>query len=117
MKIGDNVYVHGIVDEIRKDVVIIRNDGGYFGTTESEIRTSGCLTDLYIKDVHSGTVHRIGDDPHDMLTIDRGQLRYYNLQNGDGCTLGDTGMLGGYVFVDNTDEYGYNYDPREKAND
>ena len=37
MKIGDRVYVHGFVDEIRKDCVIIRNDGGYFGTVKSEI--------------------------------------------------------------------------------
>jgi hypothetical protein len=37
MKIGDRVYVHGYIDEIRKDVVIIRNSGGYFGTVKSEI--------------------------------------------------------------------------------
>ena len=37
MKIGDRVYVHGYVDEIRNDVVIIRNKGGYFGTAKSEI--------------------------------------------------------------------------------
>ena len=37
MKIGDEVYVHGYVDEIRQDTVIIRNDGGYFGTAPSEV--------------------------------------------------------------------------------
>lgn len=37
MKIGDRVLVHGYVDEIRKDTVIIRNNGGYFGTIPSEI--------------------------------------------------------------------------------
>jgi len=37
MKIGDRVYVHGHVDEIQKDTVIIRNEGGYFGTVKSEI--------------------------------------------------------------------------------
>lgn len=37
MKIGDTVYVHGYIDEIRKDVVIIRNNGGYFGTVPSEV--------------------------------------------------------------------------------
>lgn len=37
MKIGDEVYVHGYVDEIRKDVIIIRNEGGYFGTSPFEI--------------------------------------------------------------------------------
>ncbi len=37
MKIGDEVYIHGYVDEIRKDTIIIKNDGGYFGTMSSEI--------------------------------------------------------------------------------
>ena len=40
MKICDEVYVHGYVDEIRNDVVIIRNDGGYFGTVPSEVNSS-----------------------------------------------------------------------------
>lgn len=43
MKIGDEVFVHGCVDEIRKDVVIIRNKGGYFGTVPSEVIT-GVMT-------------------------------------------------------------------------
>ena len=38
MKIGDKILVRGIVDEIRKDVVIIHNEGGYFVTKESEIK-------------------------------------------------------------------------------
>lgn len=37
MKIGDEVYVHGYVDEIRKDTLIIRNKGGYFETIPSEV--------------------------------------------------------------------------------
>lgn len=37
MKIGDEVFVHGYVDEIRKDCIIIRNEGGYFGTSRGEI--------------------------------------------------------------------------------
>lgn len=37
MKVGDEVYIHGYVDEIRKDTVIIRNDGGYFGTVKNEV--------------------------------------------------------------------------------
>ena len=43
MYIGDEVYVHGYIDEVRYDetgeisVVIIRNEGGYFGTAESEV--------------------------------------------------------------------------------
>lgn len=38
IKIGDEVYIHGYVDEIRPGTIIIRNDGGYFGTIEDEIR-------------------------------------------------------------------------------
>ena len=41
MKIGDEVYIHGYVDEIRNDVVIIRNDGGYFGTIPEEVLLTG----------------------------------------------------------------------------
>ncbi len=39
MKIGDRCFVHGYVDEIRKDTVIIRNKGGYFGTDPGEVIT------------------------------------------------------------------------------
>lgn len=45
------------------------------------------LTDLFIRDKYSGSIHRIGDDPHDSLYVDEdGTVHYYNLQNGDGCT-------------------------------
>lgn len=37
MKIGDEVYIHGYIDEIRNDVIIIKNQGGYFGTIKEEI--------------------------------------------------------------------------------
>ena len=37
LKIGDEVYIHEFVDEIRTDTVIIRNDGGYFGTAPEEV--------------------------------------------------------------------------------
>ena len=37
MKIGDEVLVHGYIDEIRNDCIIIRNDGGYFGTAPHEV--------------------------------------------------------------------------------
>lgn len=36
-RIGDEVYIHGYIDEIRNDVIIIRNEGGYFGTSDREI--------------------------------------------------------------------------------
>ena len=40
MKIGDEVYVHGYVDEIRNGTIIIRNEGGYFGTAPDEVMPS-----------------------------------------------------------------------------
>ena len=67
------------------------------------------LIDLYISD--GGKIRRIGDNQHDMLTIEDGELCYYNLQNGDGCRLGEDGEW--YKFVENADEYGYNCDPRK----
>lgn len=61
MKIGDEVYVHGYVDEIRQsarnDIIIIRNEGGYFGTIENEIYM------IHIDD-HSGEVtEMVKDEP------------------------------------------------------
>lgn len=70
------------------------------------------FTDLYVKDRRTGRVFRVGDDPHDMLRIDGGKLHYENLQNGDGCVLGEDRKGCGYEFVDNTDENGFNADPR-----
>ena len=72
------------------------------------------LIDLYIKDTDFNEVHRIGDNPHDMLTIKDGKLHYTNLQNGGGCTLGEP-FTDWYEFVDNADDYGYNYDPRSEV--
>jgi len=37
MKIDDEIYVHGYLDEIRQNKVIIRNEGGYFGTVVDEL--------------------------------------------------------------------------------
>ena len=37
MTIDDEIYVHGYLDEIRQDKVIIRNEGGYFGTVADEL--------------------------------------------------------------------------------
>ena len=46
LKIGQEVLIHGYVDEIRKDTVIIRNEGGYFGTVEYEV------TDIEMSDTN-----------------------------------------------------------------
>ena len=72
MKIGDEVYVHGYVDEIRKDTIIIRNDGGYFGTVQSEViaaeqakpTTEDCsMVDQTCRNCKwSQTVCRLGDN-------------------------------------------------------
>lgn len=76
MKIGDEVYVHGYVDEIRNDVVIIRNDGGYFGTVPSEMfyyeedrngygtlnEADTPLTDAEITELAKEIVHKMIDD-------------------------------------------------------
>ena len=70
------------------------------------------LIDLYIND--GGNIRRIGDNPHDMLMIWKGKLWYHNLQNGDGCRLGEESEW--YSFVENADEYGYNCDPRKTEN-
>ena len=44
------------------------------------------LIDLYIRDKHSGKIHRIGDSKHDGLWVDNaGTVHYHNLQNADGC--------------------------------
>lgn len=46
LKIGQEVLIHGYVDEIRKDTVIIRNDGGYFGTVEYEVTDIEYIPDM-----------------------------------------------------------------------
>ena len=46
LQIGQEVLIHGYVDEIRKDTVIIRNEGGYFGTVEYEV------TDIEMSDTN-----------------------------------------------------------------
>ncbi len=39
MKIGDRCFVHGYVDEIRNDTIIVKNSGGLFGTARGEVVT------------------------------------------------------------------------------
>lgn len=72
------------------------------------------MIDIYIRDKGCGEVRRVGDNHHDMLTInEKGQLCYVNLQNGGGCRTGEEPM-DWYEFVPNEDEYGYAIDPREE---
>lgn len=37
MRIGDEVFIHGFVDEIRGDIITIKNKGGYFSTVNEEV--------------------------------------------------------------------------------
>ena len=84
IKIGDEVYIHGYVDEIRKDVIIIRNEGGYFGTVLDEIKskdnpqTDGCISgedfmkifdkpqtvSLTSAHISGDTYHKVENEPH-----------------------------------------------------
>lgn len=52
MRIGDEVYVRGTVDEIRGTTVIIKNKGGHFGTKKSEIvvKPQECAEIIYDAD-------------------------------------------------------------------
>ena len=44
------------------------------------------LIDLYVRDKHTGKIHKVGTDQHDGLWVDSaGTDHYQNLQNGDGC--------------------------------
>lgn len=43
---------------------------------------------LYIKDLETGSVFKYGEDCHDSLQVWDGELRYSNLQNGDGSPYG-----------------------------
>ena len=38
MKAGDEVYVHGYVCGINNEMVLIRNNGGYFATVPDEVK-------------------------------------------------------------------------------
>lgn len=44
------------------------------------------LIDLYVRDKHTGKIHKVGADQHDGLWVDHaGTVHYQNLQNGDVC--------------------------------
>lgn len=44
------------------------------------------LTDIYVRDKHTGAVHKVGTNQHDALIVDEnGTVHYYNMQNGCGC--------------------------------
>ena len=49
-----------------------------------EINLSSCL---FVKDMYTGRIHRVGSEKHDSLHVDsKGFVRYENMQNGDGTS-------------------------------
>lgn len=74
MKIGDEIYVRGIVDEIRGDTVIIKNEGGYFGTSKTEVirrdqEWDGVAFDVdkFIVVVDKGKIHVLRKGPNKVI--------------------------------------------------
>lgn len=59
------------------------------------------MTNIWVKDKCSGSIHQVGTNVHDSLYSANGEVHYYNMQNGDG-TFG-----GGYEFIDapNSEDY------------
>lgn len=78
MKIGDEVYVHGYVDAIRGNTVIVKNKGGYFGTSKKEVTPDrkDCAeivypTDEYIVVAHDKAIHLVRKDSNVRVIVDR----------------------------------------------
>lgn len=82
MRIGDEVYVRGTVDEIRGATVIIKNKGGYFGTKKSELvlKPQECAEIIYDADkfvviADDKRIHLIRKE-YATVTIDRKQTTW-----------------------------------------
>lgn len=60
MKINDEVFVHGYIDEIRKDAVIVKNEGGYFGTDPQEIKDVLDFTPCQVVDARTDKAYQDG---------------------------------------------------------
>ena len=66
MKIGDRIFVRGYIEEIRKDTVIVRYDGGYFGTIPSEVIT---------RELPSAEPEHLTDDDFETIRIHLSALK------------------------------------------
>ena len=66
LKIGQEVLIHGYVEEIRKDIIIIQNEGGYFGTVECEI------TDIEMPNTNEVLEQLRAEIYEEFMTIDGG---------------------------------------------
>ena len=72
MTLGDRVYVFGYVDEIRKDVVIIRNDSGYFGTEKHNIFVAETVKEMEAKSRWIPVSERLPDNQSAVLVTCKG---------------------------------------------
>ena len=92
MKIGDRIFVRGYIDEIRKDTVIVRNDGGYFGTILSEVTgelPSAQPEIIRCKDCKHWT-NNIGDSKlKDNYCNDEAHGFYYQCSEDDYCSFAE----------------------------
>ena len=62
------------------------------------------LTSLYVYDKETKRIHRIGDERHEALYVINGEIRYHNLQNGDGGGVKDEEGCG-YVILESEDGF------------
>ena len=93
MKIGDRIFVRGYIDEFLKDTVIVRNDGGYFGTIPSEVITgelpSAQPEIIRCKDCKHWT-NNIGDSKlRDNYCNDEAHGFYYQCSEDDYCSFAE----------------------------
>ena len=73
MKIGDEILVHGYVDEIRENTVIVKNRGGYFGTVEKEIFP---MTRAKWKKISPAGIYECQNCKKDVCTVDIGVYKF-----------------------------------------
>lgn len=132
----NNITEYGIREALRIAKDNLHNFGDIYLMPDDTFKKARQI-DLWIRDKYSGHIHKVGDDPHDCLMVDEeGTVKYYNLQNSDGCTgyksineetLADRfpdkdwnkrsgEFTSGYEFVPNIDEEGFPYDPTKEQN-
>lgn len=64
MKLGQEVWIHGYIDEMRKDIAIIKNEGGYFGAVYDEIQPKQINMSV-LEDIKAEIEETLNDTPTD----------------------------------------------------
>ena len=82
MKIDDEIYVHGYLDEIRQNKVIIRNEGGYFGTVVDEL-VEAIPKDQYEARLKSDMVAMLEEIQLEIEELEKPHC--HNASHADGC--------------------------------